>query len=428
MHRLDNPVRHYAWGSRSHIPKLTRLPLADGPVAEMWFGAHPAAPSRVDGRRGLDELIEDDPAASLGQPVADSFGSRLPFLMKLLAAAEPLSLQVHPTSERARIRYAEQNAAGIPLDAAERSYRDASHKPELVHALTRFEGMAGFRDVEKTAEILRRLGLPWRTAVADRLARSTTPFQTLRDVVTGMLAERGPELQRRLQELKEAARTAESRSHRPGSRMRPPEVAQDSVDRESVRVFGQTSALVDRYPDDPGVLVTLLLNHVVLAAGESMFIDAGVIHAYTSGFGLEIMAASDNVLRAGLTPKHVDIAELLDITNFTPIPPPRWAGVPLADVEGMLLAPPVEEFELVVARLEPGRPLQDAARPMIVLCLDGEVRVSAGTGSEMLSRGEAVFVAAGDGSSRTSGTGRVAVARAPRRSPPGTPVGRPSGH
>jgi mannose-6-phosphate isomerase len=428
MHRLDNPVRHYAWGSTSHIPKLTGLPLGDGPVAEMWFGAHPAAPSRVGDDRGLDELIEAAPARHLGSPVADTFGPRLPFLMKLLAAAEPLSLQVHPTSERARIRYAEQNAAGIALDASERSYRDASHKPELVHALTRFEGMAGFRDVQKTAEILRLLGLPWLAAVADRLEASTTPFQTLRDVVTAMLAERGPGLEQRLQELKAAARTAEARAHRPGSRIRPPEVAQDSVDRESVRVFAQTSQLVDRYPSDPGVLVTLLLNHVVLAAGESMYIDAGVIHAYTSGFGLEIMAASDNVLRAGLTPKHVDIAELLDITNFTPIPPPRWAGVPLDDVEGVLLAPPVEEFELLVARLEPGRPLEHAARPLIVLCLDGEVEVSAETGSERLARGEAVFVEARDGTSRVSGTGRVAVARAPRRPRPGPAVGPPSGH
>ena len=188
--------------------------------------------------------------------------------------------------------------------------------------------MAGFRDTTKTAAILRMFELPWLDAVAADLADTPTPFQSLRRVVSEMLATSGEELHERLQQLRVAAEEAEARAHRPQSRMRPPDVEQSSVERESLRVFAQTKALVDRYPDDAGVLVTLLLNHVVLAAGEAMFIAAGVIHAYTSGFGVEIMAASDNVLRAGLTPKHVDIPELLEITNFTPIPPPLWAALP----------------------------------------------------------------------------------------------------
>src|SRR6478672_5704520 len=203
MLRLTNPVRAYAWGSRSHIPKLCGLPVGDDPVAEMWFGAHPADPSRVEDGRGLDKLIKQCPDELLGRRVAESFGPRLPFLMKLLAAAEPLSLQVHPTSERARIRYAEQNAAGIPLDAPERSYQDPSHKPELIYALTRFEGMAGFRDVERTAAILRMLDLPWLDDLAEELADTRTPFQTLRGIVTGLLGLSGPTLKSRLAELSE---------------------------------------------------------------------------------------------------------------------------------------------------------------------------------------------------------------------------------
>src|SRR3954447_25009392 len=351
MHRLTNPVRHYAWGSRTHIPKMCGLPISDEPVAEMWFGAHPADPSCIEDGRRLDDLISAAPQDILGDRVARSFGGRLPFLMKLLAAAEPLSLQVHPTSEQARIRFAEQNAAGIPLDAPERSYRDASHKPELIYALTRFEGMAGFRDTTRTAAILRMFELPCLDAVAAELAVTPTPFKSLRRVVSEMLATSGEELRERLQQLRIAAEDAEARAHRPESRMRPPDVEQSSTERESLRVIAQTKALVDRYPDDAGVLVTLLLNHVVLAAGEAMFIAAGVIHAYTSGFGVEIMAASDNVLRAGLTPKHVDIPELLEVTNFTPIPPPLWAGTPVEDADGIKLAPPVEEFELVVASI-----------------------------------------------------------------------------
>src|SRR4051812_1938614 len=190
----------------------------------MWFGAHPADPSRVEDGRGLDEAIERSPEASLGAHVAGSFGPRLPFLMKLLAAAEPLSLQVHPTSERARIRYAQQNAAKIPLDAFERSYPDPSHKPELVYALTRFEGMAGFRDLTKSARILRMFGVDWLDDMAEVLSKTTTPFQTLRDLVSELLALTGKDLGSRLEELNVAARSAETQSHRPHSRLRPPAV------------------------------------------------------------------------------------------------------------------------------------------------------------------------------------------------------------
>jgi mannose-6-phosphate isomerase len=170
--------------------------------------------------------------------------------------------------------------------------------------------------------------------------------------------------------------------------------------------------LVELYPHDPGVLVTLLLNHVVLAAGDAMYIAAGTVHAYTSGFGLEIMAASDNVLRAGLTPKFIDIPELLEITNFTPIPPPRWQGTPLTDADGVVLSPPVAEFELVVTHVS-GQAATDDVRPMIVLCLEGSVTVSTDEATEPLARGQGVFVEHSDGRVTLTGTGRVAVGRTP---------------
>ena len=235
-------------------------------------------------------------SACLGPRVVDSFGARLPFMMKLLAAAEPLSLQVHPSSERARIRFAQQTVEGVALTARERSYQDESHKPELIFALTRFEGMAGFRDVKKSAAILRLLGGQWLDEIADELEQSNTPFQSLRRVVTEMLALSGSDLAEKLESVRQLAAQAKSRLHRPPSRRRPTVVDRASVERESVRVFDQTLSLIDRYPKDPGVLVTLLLNHVVLAPGEAMYIPAGVIHAYTAGFGVEVMASSDNVV------------------------------------------------------------------------------------------------------------------------------------
>src|SRR3954451_10105644 len=224
MHRLINPVRNYAWGSRTHIPKMCGFPVTDEPVAEMWFGAHPADPSCSEDGRRLDDLMSAAPQEILGDRVARSFGGRLPFLMKLLAAAEPLSLQVHPTSEQARIRFAEQNEAGIPLDAPERSYRDASHKPELVYALTRFEGMAGFRDTTRTSMILRSLRVSWLDTVAEDLDKTGTPFQALKRVVSGLLATSGAELSDKLQELHAAAKAAEKTAHLPHGRRRPPPV------------------------------------------------------------------------------------------------------------------------------------------------------------------------------------------------------------
>jgi mannose-6-phosphate isomerase len=413
VYRLDNPVKNYAWGSRTHIPKLLGYPAAGKTEAEMWLGAHPSAPSLLQDGTRLDDLIANSPVQMLGQQTHDNFGARLPFLMKLLAAGEPLSLQVHPTSERARIRFAEQEAAGVDLRSPERSYQDASHKPELIYALTRFEGMAGFRDAAKTAEILRRLELPWLDSVADQIADSATPFQTLRTVVTEFLTWRGPFLEARLQQLKTSAVRAEQASHIPEVRRRPPRVEASHVDRESTRVYAAVVPLIDRYPADPGVLVTLLLNHVVLAAGEAMYIDAGVIHAYTSGFGVEIMAASDNVLRAGLTAKHVDIPELLEITNFTPTPPPLWAPSQSDRYGDALLAPPVEEFELSVCAVEEPRDVTVPSAPQIVLCLDGDVEATAGARTS-LSRGQSIFVPERAGELTLTGAGRVAIGRPPR--------------
>ena len=411
MYRLDNPVRHYAWGSRAHIPRLLGVPADDRPWAELWLGAHPSAPSVVDGDGPLDALLTAEAETLLGPRLRATFGDRLPVLMKLLAAAEPLSLQVHPTSERARIRHAEQDAAGIPIDAPERSYPDASHKPELIYALTRFEGMAGFRDPANTAANRRGLQLTWADEIADTIEDSATPFQTMRAVVTDLLSLRGQQLNHRLQQLRAAAAAAEIRLHATFAGRRSSATPTDptAIERESVRVYAATTGLVDHYPEDPGVLVTLLLNHVVLAPGEAMFIDAGVIHAYTSGFGVEIMAASDNVLRAGLTPKHVDVPELLEVTNFTPMPPPLWAAD--SDPRSTVLSPPVAEFELVVRTLD--EPATLPATAQVVLCLQGTVDVATDGGTETLVAGDSVFVGADDGAISLRGPGRVAVGRTP---------------
>lgn len=408
MFLLNSTVREYAWGSHNHIPRFLGRESTGEPQAELWIGAHDGDPSRLPDGRALNAAIVADPDAMVGDRIQTVFGPRLPFLMKALAAAEPLSLQVHPTSQRAGIGYDAEDAAGIPLDAPNRSYQDRFHKPEMIYAITRFEGMAGFRDVEASAQILRTLDVPWADEVAWRLEDGPA-FQALRGVVTDMLAQEGPALEKLLSELRTAATRAEERGHREDLRNGRRPQDRTSVSREGTRVFAQLGSLIDRYPSDPGVLVTLLLNHVVLAPGEAMFLDAGVIHAYTSGFGLEIMASSDNVLRAGLTPKHVDVPELLQITNFTPMPPPLWQPVIRGDVAHF--DPPVTEFSLWVGPPPIGGPAIDG--PRIVLVLEGEVTVSTDQETVSLSRGESLFIPHSDGAASISGPGRVAIGSVP---------------
>ncbi|GAB2456234.1 mannose-6-phosphate isomerase [Nocardioides hungaricus] len=411
MQRLDGAVRRYEWGSRTLLPRFLGAEPDGGPYAELWLGAHPGDPAMLPDGTTLADLIARRPGEALGAEVAQRFDGHLPFLMKALAAAEPLSLQVHPTAQRARQGFAREEAAGIPVGAPDRSYQDESHKPELIVALTRFEGMAGFRDVAKSAAILRLLDLPWADATAAQLTEGD-PGDALHAVVAEMLAMPGDRIAGLLAEIGAAARRAEDDGHRrrtPSSRIHRD---RDSVEREATRVFAQTPALAARYPHDPGVLVTLLLNHVILRPGEAMFLDAGVVHAYTSGFGVEIMAASDNVVRAGLTPKHVDVPELLEIADFRPMPPPLWT--PAEEGAALAYAPPVAEFGLHLVDA-PASELP-VAGPRIVLVLDGEVTVASGTDTRTLTQGSAVFVGYDEGAIELGGAGRVAIGAVPPRS------------
>jgi mannose-6-phosphate isomerase len=409
MDRLTCATRDYAWGSTSLIPRFLGVPADGAPHAELWVGAHPGNPAHLSDGTRLDDHVRDRASSVLGGRTLETFGPRLPYLVKALAAAEPLSLQVHPTSERARIGYELEDQAGIPVGAPERSYQDHFHKPEMIVAITRFEGMAGFRDVEKTMRILRLLEHPW----ADRVAKdldAAPPFQALHAVVGEILAQRGDSLRVLVSEVAAAAAAAEARGHQTNRTSGRLYLDRASVERESTRLFAQTASLARKYPTDPGVLVTLLLNHVVLSPGEAMFLDAGVVHAYTSGFGVEIMAASDNVVRAGLTPKHVDVPELLHIANFTPMPAPLWEPT-TSSRDSLRYEPPVAEFSLTIARApEAALPTRG---PRILLCLDGTVEVLGRDEQHPLTGGQSLLVEDADGPIELDGDGTVAVASVP---------------
>ncbi|MEO8180899.1 MAG: mannose-6-phosphate isomerase, class I, partial [Deltaproteobacteria bacterium] len=357
---LDNPIQNYAWGSRTLLAQLQGRPPAERPEAELWIGAHPRAPSRAPDGRSLLELIAADPARMLGPDVQRRFGARLPFLLKVLALESPLSLQAHPNLEQARAGYAREQAAGIPLDAHERTYQDDNHKPELLCALSRFEALSGFRAPLDTALLFSELGLAHLELV--RELRSNQP-EPLRVAFSGLMTL-SEEARARL--TAEVLARSESASRAPGPF------------RSS---FAWAARLGQAYPGDIGAVASLLLNHLVLEPLEAVYLEAGRLHAYLSGSGVEIMANSDNVLRGGLTPKHIDVPELLRVLQFDapPVSSTRTRRRSEAEVTYETEAP---EFSLSWIELEPQRLVSlELHGPELLLCVAGQARVQPAQGA-----------------------------------------------
>ncbi|WP_238015218.1 mannose-6-phosphate isomerase, class I [Dactylosporangium sp. AC04546] len=373
MELLESPTRKYAWGSHTAIATLQGRPApTDDPEAELWMGAHPASPSRlaVSGM-SLVDAVAADPETLLGPRNVERFGLRLPFLLKVLAAAQPLSLQAHPDLERARERFAAGHA----------SYVDAWHKPEMLVAVTEFDALCGFRDPATTARDLAALNVPRLKATIDALSQPD-PARALRDAVRGLLGQPDPEL---VADVVAASRPGEL-----------------------------ISDLAAQYPGDTGVIVATLLNRVRLRPSEAVWMPAGNLHAYLQGVGVEIMAASDNVLRGGLTPKHVDVEELLGVLRFEVLQDPVTRPVALAP--GLTSYPvPIEDFTLHRAVLSAETPAVrfPAGGPRIVLCLRGTLRVDDGVVPVALTQGQAAFAPASRPELAVSGTGEAYQAATP---------------
>ncbi|MFF3020614.1 mannose-6-phosphate isomerase, class I [Streptomyces sp. NPDC057939] len=378
MDRLTNTIRPYAWGSTTAIPTLLGVEPTGEPQAEMWMGAHPGAPSRLEREAGgttLADVIAADPEGELGAATVAKFGPRLPFLLKILAAGAPLSVQVHPDLAQAKEGFADEERRGVPIDAGHRNYKDANHKPELICALTPFDGLCGFRPPLEAAALLEGLGVDSLKPYAD-LLRAHPEEAALREVLTAVLTADRAEMART---VTEAAAAAE--------RLAGP--------------YAPYAGLVHEFPGDPGVIAAMLLNHVRLQPGEAMFLGAGIPHAYIDGLGVELMANSDNVLRCGLTPKHVDVPELLKVVIFEPSTP----GVMRPEADGEeVYETPIDEFRLSRFLLAPGGAPQQLpdATPQILLCTAGTPKA----GELTLAPGESVFVPAGE-KVELSGSGTV---------------------
>jgi mannose-6-phosphate isomerase len=397
IRRLAGTIQHYAWGSRHRLAALQGRPSpTPEPEAELWFGAHPLAPALVESDAGpvpLDAWIARDPERALGPRVVRRFGARLPFLAKLLAVERPLSIQVHPDAQRAREGFEREDRAGIPLDAPHRCYRDRSGKPELVCAIERLTVLHGFRPIGEVAKHLEAIGaaglLPGFRELAGRPEAGTWR------AVFGELLALAPERRRPL--VAEAAERAHRAGCEPG--------ALDWVAR-----------LARAFPDDVGVLAPLLLRLVVLEPGEALLVSPGVVHCYLEGFAFEAMASSDNVLRGGLTPKHVDRDELLRAGCFAPEALGPWKPGGASARERRYPVGP-EEFALSLLELEQGARFDSGPRAgaEVLVCASGSVRVrgAANGGAVDLGGGAAAWIPAAAGAYQVTGGGLVHRVRVP---------------
>lgn len=404
MELLRGALRTYAWGSRTAIAEFTGRPVpAAHAEAELWFGAHPGDPAWLETEHGDTSLLQAlvaDPEGQLGAASRARFGDVLPFLVKVLAADEPLSLQAHPSAEQAIEGYLREERLGIPLTSPVRNYRDTSHKPELLVAVQPFEALAGFRQAPRTIELLRAL------AVSDldpfiELLNDQSDADGLRALFTTWITAPQPDIDVLVSAVLDGAIQYLSSG-----------ATEFAAEAKTVLELGE------RYPGDAGVLAALLLNRITLAPGEAIFLPAGNLHTYLRGFAVEVMASSDNVLRGGLTPKHVDVPELLRVLDFAPTAEAQLRSPVHQEGIGLIYETPADEFAVALLSID-GEHLGhevDASSshegPQILLCTEGSTTVHGKSGSLTLERGMAAWVAADDGPVRVLAREPVKLFRA----------------
>ncbi len=441
--KLRNTIQPYPWGSKTAIPELLGLEVDESPKAELWMGAHPKAPSlAIDkgAERTLIEYIDADPRKTIGKATAERFDGKLPFLFKVLAAAQPLSIQAHPTLEQAREGFARENRSGIAIDAPDRNYRDPNHKPEIVCALTPFPAMCGFRSPSGIVENLTRIAPNTSKMLSDPLSERGT--DGLADFIRCLFDLDEQDRRAMLDEAFEAI----DQGRQPA----------DSAESRWMR------RLDAEYPSDPGVIAPLFLNLVELEPGQALFLGPGRLHAYLEGTAIELMASSDNVLRGGLTRKHIDVSELIRTLSFISETPAIASGA-LSKDGFVTYQAPVNEFELSriafgeiesLFDTQPGATERETAGaasetlssappagdspayprtervvvtgrqgvPSIYLCIQGSALFSESSGaggkagsdrSVSLSRGESVFVTADTEDLSVTGNAELFRARVP---------------
>ncbi|WP_230351585.1 mannose-6-phosphate isomerase [Lelliottia sp. WAP21] len=385
MQKLINSVQNYAWGSKTALTDLYGIANDNHlPMAELWMGAHPKSSSKIEDASGqvrsLRDVIDADKTALLGEKVARRFGE-LPFLFKVLCADQPLSIQVHPNKKASELGFAKENAAGIPLDAAERNYKDPNHKPELVFALTPFLAMNAFREFSEIVSLLQPVAGAHK-AIAHFLENPDAAG--LSQLFASLLNMQDGDKSHALAVLKAALNS------------------QQGEPWETIRLIAEF------YPEDSGLFSPLLLNVVKLNPGEAMFLFAETPHAYLQGVALEVMANSDNVLRAGLTPKYIDIPELVANVKFVAKPAAELLTQPTQNGAELDFPIPVEDFAFSLHHLSEEATTIAQESAAIVFCVEGKAVLRKGEQQLTLAPGESAFLSASDSPVAISGQGRVA--------------------
>ncbi|PPI53021.1 mannose-6-phosphate isomerase, class I [Rathayibacter toxicus] len=399
---IGNTPRDYAWGSLTGMSEALGTTASGAPEAELWLGAHPGSPSRIldpasVGADTLAEWIARDPETTLAgvdggiDPVSGA--PRLPFLLKILAAGGPLSLQAHPSAKMARRRFVQEEESGLARDAAERNYKDPFHKPELMYALSEsFDALCGFREPSASVALLVEFADRVSGGQAEAISRfgrtlQGAPEAVLRRAVCWLLADGD---RNEVAVLVEAVVAAAQGDERLAS--------------VTVRELAQS------YPGDPGIVLSLLLNRVRLSRGEVLYLPAGNIHAYLAGTGIELMAASDNVLRGGLTPKYIDVPELVNVLEFSPLPVPYLA--PEEAAPGVrVYRPDVPDFVLAVVQPESAEPVVVPLHgPAIGIVTEGAFSLRGAEGATRLERADSVYITPSEKELLVSGRGTLFIA------------------
>ncbi|MFA0046056.1 mannose-6-phosphate isomerase, class I [Vibrio sp. 10N.261.51.F11] len=386
---MDNTIQNFAWGSKSSFRQLFDIDnLNNEPQAEMWMGAHPNGCSKVkcgDSTVLLSCLIESHKEEFLSTQISEKFGE-LPYLFKVLAAENALSVQVHPSKEQAELGFHKEEQAHVPLSAHHRNYRDSNHKPELVYALTPYQAMNGFRAIPEIISLFSNVGIPQLSEMLD-LLNANPSSEGLREFFVGILSLEGG---------------------------RKVEAVDSLISKVKGNVTQELSSLIltlsEQYPGDIGLFTPLMLNVITLEPGEAMYLDARTPHAYLKGTALEIMANSDNVLRAGLTPKHIDVQELASCTLFEEKPFDTLKLTPLIENGVLTYSIPVPDFRFSVYE-NPNNELVCPESAEILLPLDAELTLTHDSGEVVtLKKGKSVFIPAYVDEYRISSKGNVAKA------------------
>ncbi|YAL82880.1 mannose-6-phosphate isomerase, class I [Dermacoccaceae bacterium W4C1] len=371
MIRVLGELKDYDWGSREALAALTSRPAPTArPEAELWFGAHEGGPSPLaDGEGTLLDVVRERGEQVLGAEVHARFGGRLPFLMKVLAPVRALSIQAHPNAEQA-------------CNAEDGVYADDWPKPEALFTLTRFEVFAGTVAPARTRELAQAMGATKFAALVEEV--QATHREDRAALLQRLIHLEGPQRDELVQEVSHAATTVPQDPH-----------------------LAAVARVARDFPADPGILLTLVMNHHALNAGEYVFVPAGVLHSYQYGVAVEILANSDNVVRAGLTPKKVDIDELVRIVDVE-----RQMAPESGAVEGPWTVFPADTpyFRLRVAKAASHPAVPATGEPRILMAVNGSATLVDGTGEQVLSSGEAAFLAAGDQVAVTAGDAQLFLA------------------